>query len=120
MMLIFQDICPIINEVLSTVPLLVVNTPSAMNSANMSESTADCRVATHLPTDYPPQLPPYEEAVGIKNVARLPSYRQSRPAPRYHPYCRRPAARVDSSGIDKFMVRLPQTLITFHRSQTLH
>ena len=86
------------------------------NATAASESTTDSRNETHLSFDHPPRspfpvLPSYEEAVGAKDVARLPSYRQSRPPPRiYHPYQRRAPALVDGTGIDRLMVSLLQSL----------
>ena len=82
-----------------------------------SEPVTDPHIKTRLSLDNPRRLPSYEEEVGFKDVSRLPSYRRSRPAPRrFHPYCRRQTARVNGIGIDRFMVRLPQSLvwIPFH------
>ena len=90
----------------------------------MLKSAADASIETHLSfSDCPPQapfpvLPSYEEATGVKDVARLPSYRQSRPAPRtYHPYPRRRApALVDGTGVDRLMVCLSLFLVSLHHS----
>ncbi len=88
----------------------------------MLKSAADTSTTLSFP-DCPPQvpfpvLPSYEEATGIKDVTRLPSYRQSRPAPRtYHPYPRRRApALVDGTGVDRLMVCISLVLVSFRHS----